>query len=724
MRVLSFIVLSFLTLILSAGGACAGSVHAILVGAAEYPGLPPERQLKGPPNDVTLMRQVLAARGVPPENVTVLADQIEGAAPPDRDAILASFAALTGRLRRGDTVLFFFAGHGSLVPAEDGGAETGGDDRILLTRDTGSESGRSARGLTDRVLARAITAMRNTGADVWAVVDACHSARSIRGAGRDVRIRGVPPSVLGIARPATSRGGARGGDAAVRGSALVAPAAALAPDAGRLIAFYAAQGDQAAPEQELLVSGRGRQYHGRFTHALATALLGRADLTYGQLAQQILVDYAATSMAVIPLFEGASDDLPVLGSATTRTDRQWQYLRANESLSLAAGQLHRVGVGTIVALLSSAGARTEDAVAYAKVVENAALSSRLEGVAFAGKPASAAAAAKPNGIARLVQPALDLELRVAVAPPPAKPTGQERRLLQVIDMVRERGVAGASIAWMPGGAGAEVELVVADGRLRLLPRFDGSAVEVPSAGVVALNGANGTIEEMAEALTERLRRQARLASLLRVSSMLGIETKLDGFDIRATARRSLDGSSLLDCAQARREPERPFAITDRIRFGQCDEITFDVVNNSSTALDVTVLFVSSDQELQLAFPKPGRTPRIDAKERRKLTFRIRTVEADGRPSTIGLERLVFIAVQAGTAGQANSGQPEVSDFSFLADPTGGTRRPPSRENLHGLDTLLAMAIFGPQVRGPNYRPSAEELATVRVAAWQAGGLAP
>lgn len=94
-------------------GLAAARTHAVLVGVSVYPALAKNYQLSGPPNDVRLFRELLLERGVAPRNIRLLADGVEGAVLPARQAILESLAALAGEVAPGDQVFVLLAGHGS-----------------------------------------------------------------------------------------------------------------------------------------------------------------------------------------------------------------------------------------------------------------------------------------------------------------------------------------------------------------------------------------------------------------------------------------------------------------------------------------------------------------------------------------------------------------------------------------------------------------------------------
>jgi len=103
---------------------------ALLVGVAEYAAehVP---DLAGPPNDVALMYQLLTdpegGYGFPPENVCVLINEDATAA-----AFLDAWAKLTRATRGGDTVFFYYAGHGSQTRDRNGDEADGMDETLML----------------------------------------------------------------------------------------------------------------------------------------------------------------------------------------------------------------------------------------------------------------------------------------------------------------------------------------------------------------------------------------------------------------------------------------------------------------------------------------------------------------------------------------------------------------------------------------------------------------
>ena len=80
--------------------------HAILIGVWDYEN--PNLQLDAPPNDLRLMQEVLAARGVSEERTHILTN-------PNKRRIQREFRKLRRHLSPSDSLLFYFSGHGTQI---------------------------------------------------------------------------------------------------------------------------------------------------------------------------------------------------------------------------------------------------------------------------------------------------------------------------------------------------------------------------------------------------------------------------------------------------------------------------------------------------------------------------------------------------------------------------------------------------------------------------------
>lgn len=311
--------------LLWAAVAAQAAPQALLVGVSGYPSLPEARRLRGPRNDVPLMREALLRAGMPADGIRMLADGVPGsAALPTRGAILAGMDALAAHSQPGDWVVVYFSGHGSqqpqppLSPGSTRYREPDGLDEIFLPYDIGHWDGRlgAVQGaLVDDDIGTALDAISARGARVWAIFDTCHAgdmARTWHPAQPGTVYRTVPPEALGVpafkAAPAASR------------RALPSPAASAldTPGAGRVV-FYASHPDEPAAEEPLPeplpglspLPPAGRptaalKVYGYFTYLVAQELgrLGRQPIaTLGTLAERVAQRYASRPYPT-PLFEG------------------------------------------------------------------------------------------------------------------------------------------------------------------------------------------------------------------------------------------------------------------------------------------------------------------------------------------------------------------------------------------------------------------------------------
>ena len=232
----------------AACGLAEARTRALVVGAAGYPALPEQFHLKGPKNDVREIANTLVRVGVAPVDVTVLADGVEGladgiAAPRDgtKAAILGELDRLAETSEPGDLVVFYFSGHGSQQPDENGD-EQGGNDEIVLPYDVAKWEGHGIKNaLVDDELDVRVRKLLDKGVDFFGIIDACHSATGFRAVeDDDTRSREIDPQDLGV--PASALVSEAPGN-------LLKDLAADKPGRGRAAYFYAAQESEVALEK-------------------------------------------------------------------------------------------------------------------------------------------------------------------------------------------------------------------------------------------------------------------------------------------------------------------------------------------------------------------------------------------------------------------------------------------------------------------------------------------
>lgn len=223
--------------------------RALLVGIDTYESLGPRsnlapppgrrfRNLRGAAGDARALAEVLISRfGFSRGEVMVLADRAAG-----RAAILRGFERLIAESKSGDFALFYFAGHGSLVP-NPASEEPDRLDESLVPADAIE----GAPDLRDKELRRLLNRLLDRGALPTVILDSCHSGSAARGFPTGARPRALAPARSAVRDPAPY-----GPDPAERGALVLS----------------AAQADSLAWETE----DEAGMAHGAFSWALLRSL--------------------------------------------------------------------------------------------------------------------------------------------------------------------------------------------------------------------------------------------------------------------------------------------------------------------------------------------------------------------------------------------------------------------------------------------------------------------
>lgn len=396
------------TLLAGAPDLVRANSFALLVGVSDYDETSGATDLRGPANDVRLMSEVLSARG--DFDITMLADGVDGAERPTRDAILTSLDTIVDAVSDGDFVYLHFSGHGT-QQADQNGDESDGLDEVFLPADTARAEAGSAtipNAIVDDEFGARVAAMRARGADVWFVLDACHSGSGLRSGSSRVADRFVDPAALGIsvtpaAQPVTTAALESVGDDDLPGGYL---------------AFYSAQSSEVAKEIQVDAE-QADSWYGLFTSRLAGRLQSESALTYRQLFEAVLSDLndeavPGDARLQTPMWEGNLIDAPVFGGGDVVGVRQF----AVEGSQVKAGKLQGVIDNTVVALVADAAAAADDILGFAQVEGTDATSGRLAPVAGTCVASVDAPCARsgtlPSDVrfARIVAKPLDQTLRI------------------------------------------------------------------------------------------------------------------------------------------------------------------------------------------------------------------------------------------------------------------------------------------------------------------------
>ncbi len=560
--------------------------RALLVGVSDYDADDLAfADLKGPANDVRLMRDVLIERGA--NDIRILADGVDGGARPTRAAIMAAFDSLAADAAEGDFVYIHLSGHGSRQ-GDPEGDETDGRDEIFLPIDvTRAERGALVvpNAITDDEIGRAVAAIRAKGADVWLVMDSCHSGSGLRAAAPGTATRQVTPEALGLDLDRT----------AIAEGSIVDTSQPDLP--GGYLAFYSARSNELAREVDL---GQGDQedWYGLFSAKLAARLQGGGAISYRQLFQGILSDLAddptlgGTALQT-PSWEGDLIDAAVLGGKGTVGVQRFP-VRADV---VAAGLVHGLAEGTLLGLLKDAADPKDAVIAYAQVEIAEATRSFLVPVDATCQPQSDALCERSGSIpdgARFAQiEGRPITLSTVIAPPvDVTGTPIDPASAPALALVE---AAKANPMVVIGGEGADIESLWADGQLW----FAREVLLGESPVGLSWNPDDGT------PLAPLLRRIGDAESLAKMLSAAGgYAPFLEDNPVRVTAQRVPSNAERLsppnqgvsfdrECAAARPRGTGSEPIGPAHEIQQCDLLGFQAQAEIGGAFDVNRIYIDA-----------------------------------------------------------------------------------------------------------------------------------
>ncbi len=563
-------------------------VRAVVVGVGDY--LTLDADLRGPPQDAALMAETLLARGVAPGAMQVLGAAAVPAGVrggiPTRAGIMAALADVAEAAQPGDTVVFYFSGHGAQAP-DASGDEGGGSDEILLPADAAGWSGaRQAvqNAIVDDELQVWAAGLLRRGVAVVGIVDACHSATGFRAVGGAGVARNLTGGDLGIPEPLDTDG-----------QELLADALQ-----GDFVFLYAAQSDQRAFEYPVGDSGI---WHGAFTLALAQALSAANGASWAQVLAA-----AADAMVQGPVRQEPEGEGPLLNRVVFGTGSAVTRYRVVEG-RVQAGLLQGLADGAEVALYAKAAG---GAVLGQGVLDRVTLrQSSLHGAGRVG--------AGPDGAGRN-----------GAGPGGAGPDGA------VPDEAGPGGAGPGGAAWaevvMPGAlaaVGLAGPVRADDGaylawETALAPYVGGAGDLVPVliGGGVALAGADGVLDPVGPGSSPRIRLEGGESSSEAVARVMGQAAHAIRLRkmLAGAAGRSLTGGPVLDVAYARRQavvqgarcgapgPQAPIAPGDG--FAPCDQVWITVTNRGTRPIDVSVLYFNADFTVAPIWPQRGLANRL------------------------------------------------------------------------------------------------------------------
>lgn len=579
---------------LSAPQRAVSETRALLIGVSDYDDSAGVADLKGPANDVRLLSTTLRNRGI--DDLIVLADGVEGGARPTRAAILDAFAALAASAQDGDFIYIHLSGHGTRQ-ADRNGDETDGLDEVFLPADTArAEAGAGAipNAITDDEIGAALHAIRMTGADVWFVLDSCHSGSGTRAATPGTMARFVDPATLGVSvTPAHQVEDATD------------PAEGPEPPGG-FLAFYAAQSTELAREVNFAEAEGGDDWYGLFTSTLAARLQDDAALSFRQLFQAVLSDMNAghvpgAARLQTPLWEGNLIDAAVFGGRDTSGIRRF----AVTDDSVAAGMVHGLAEGTLLGLVADAADPADAVIGFAQVEDPDAAEAFLRPVSADCTPRANALCAIDGALpaeARFAQViAHPVDLTINLARPRDLATGAPlgdddplvRALAEAVTATSDGTGPGVTLA----DTDADIDVLATDGALWFgLPAQAGES----PAGLTwhpddgpELSAVLARIAK-AETLARMLENLSGSGSLLNPSP-IKVETLLQPAPIEALAEPGSDVSPRRECRAAYRAASQtaPVALDSGARLKQCDGLAFRAQGATGDTFDVNRVHVDA-----------------------------------------------------------------------------------------------------------------------------------
>lgn len=634
--------------------------RALLIGVGQYPHLPEALQLRGPPNDVRLLQHVLESRlNFATSEIALLTDDLPAESLPTRDNIVRELRRLGNEARKNDEILIYFSGHGTQQPdnplSDAVDAEADGMDEVLCARDVRKITVQDGReipgGIVDDEIAVLLDAPLRAGANVWMIIDSCHSGTAVRG---DETVRGIPPdeflsrNILADAKVTTR------GAAALRDP--LTPSLEESPDGeGRLVVLYAAQANEPTVEKRLPRSGPERKPHGLLTFSLTEVLSTRPPgFTYRDVIDDLSRRYVEQSRtSPSPWMEGTELHRSVFGHADIMKGRQLRLTIDRRGRTIAtAGSLDGLTPGTVLAVMETADASPR---AHVRVVEANLFESVVE--PFCINEKDTPATPPVSGVLRVVSAGrAPTQLRIHL-------TEEFVTLIKALEPIH---------VWP---SGVEVTESLDDGDLQVCRTAQEWRLQtIDDRRVIARwNSASYGATQLSQL-------DAALSGQLRVRRLMALST-VQTPPVAAGLGAILCSLRTILFDDVRDRTGKSFETGDSLRNGQI--VAFEVVNSGSMPIDVTLLLVDSSGRLQPVFPARGR----EGDARLPAGKSLRTPRAVVEVTEAGTEHLVLIAVAA-------EGPPQTFAWAAEEPDNWSTTSSKATRGSSGSGTLLREALLG------------------------------
>lgn len=659
--------------------------RALLVGVSNYPTLEERWSLAGPKNDVTRLKQVLLTRDFKAEDIIILADGVNDAQSPTRANIINALKQLVKSATSGDVIFIYFAGHGSQMPiksnSSEGQQEPDGLHEIFLPIDIGKwdgSQGHVENAIVDYEVRSLVDQILDRGAFVWGVFDTCHSATMVRGGQpSEVKLRHINPEQLGMSgdlisastrtyknQEVKSRGGSGSEEvqsplgalkinqelktSATRSSDK--PQSKLNGRSGGSVFFYAAQTFELAPEIRLPIGDPQRKPYGLFSYMITNALELGTPMSYRQLMQYVLTQYAGIQQVrVTPVMTGTSPDQLVFGDSKLKL-RQWPINEPDGQISV--GTLSGVGVGDLFAVVPDPTSKTEETLGYMRVRSAELNSARLESVEYQGKAPLSLSDFKSGTYARVFSSQSRISLRVQID---QRSCGATCPWKPLIDKMKSDPLRGVNVKWV--SESPDVILRVSAKAVAIASPTAYAGRPCPEIGVdckgalpplneirlVAYDKVNpDTLRQDFERVELGLHRVSRAQNLMRIAAQMRDVLNRSGLMIKLMHQPAQGGSFKTIAPQA----------ISPVRDG--DRVKIKLKNQGRRPVDVTIFYLDAEYGISPIFPSRGELNRFQPGESHDVSIRVSKNE-----NISGREHLVIL-----TDIPQAAGVPPI-DFSVL-----------------------------------------------------------
>ncbi|MDB5336002.1 MAG: peptidase caspase catalytic subunit p20 [Planctomycetaceae bacterium] len=689
----------------------AGKSHALLVGCTTYDSLGQESALRGPVNDVDLMRQLLIERfAFQDKNIRRLTEESGAHGRPLKVNIARELAGLSDRCQSGDRVVILLSGHGSQQPNDDpadvNDPEPDGLDEIFCPADIKGakdpDHPYALNAFTDDELRSAIKSIRAKGAFVWIIVDSCHSGSAVRG---NEVYRQLPPERL-VGKEALAKAVQRS-SSQTRGITKDDPVMDAVGDQGGLVAIYAAQPHEPTLEMMLPRGADDSEWRGLLTYTMVKVLTSaEAPLSYRELVQRIHGEYVQGfgRLGPTPLIEGLDQHQEVLGqSELSQRSKLFLARDKKQHLTLNGGRLHGFAKGTVFAVFPPPGAKeSKTPLGYVKSDRAELTSSHVTAVKYNDQKAN-----EKLPIGGRCEPveiqygSFALSVGFEEEAPDEKTSATE----SIPDVLRQiEKDPTQRIQYV-------ADVKQADWIVRRTKQ--GELFLVPSEGWTKSPGETyfgpAPTEHLQDWLRERLMRVSRVKSLLKLCDASERQGKA-GWNALLGAKKACDIQLKLLAKSDDPDEWKPIDWTERKwKLNDGEQVTLTIKNTGSGTIDFSALFIDSKSGITQLFPPPGVV--ADNRLEPGQSYSVGPLEVEA--STLGLEHLMVIAAKA-------EGQP--MDFTWLGQDAleaapAGTRAGLPGESKDPLGDLFRQAMSSKQtVRG--MRVADTESTCLRAISWQ------